>query len=421
MRRELLLVFRSVSTWIVLAIGALVCGHGALVAIDVFSSASRSAHAGTFMMREMDPLAGIVRPSLGALELATSLLVPILAVRAVAVEKERGTFRASCLAAGSHARVIARKLGATSLATILFVLVAALDLVLYVALGGSLDLVESLTAVTGHLLQALFVCALSIAAASLTRTNAQAITVALLASIASWAIESASSLAALAWIGGASTFSIGAHLASFDRGIFALADVAWFAIGIVTFAAVACMRSPWLIVPGLVLMSLSSGLAVRRDWSEQKRSSYPPSIEAGLRTLGPIHMRVWLDRDDARRAQLEDDMLMKLRLARPDADISMPYDARTAPAEAARDEHYGEIEITVAKTMTTHSTSRKELTTLIFEAANAPMPPWDNVLYEGRPAVIEGARRTAFGAFAYVVFPGALAIVALLVRPRRRS
>jgi hypothetical protein len=130
---------------------------------------------------------------------------------------------------------------------------------------------------------------------------------------------------------------------------------------------------------------------------------------------------VWLDRDDARRRQLESDTLSKLRIARPDVEIRTPLDDRAAPAEGEREEGYGRIVIDLAGTRReTFSTSRKEILTLIFEAAGRTLPDWSQPEYRGHPLVVEGAKRSFVVAFAYFVIPGLLLLAGFLVTHSRR-
>src|SRR5687767_12702902 len=98
-RRELALVFRARATWLVMGASALLVGHGFVLALDLYSASSRSALGHVLMKREMDPLAGIVRPTLGGLHLAIALLLPVIAARGLAIEKERRSYGALCLRA----------------------------------------------------------------------------------------------------------------------------------------------------------------------------------------------------------------------------------------------------------------------------------------------------------------------------------
>src|SRR6185295_9379468 len=96
--RELSLALRARVTWLVAAVSALLVGHGFVLAVDIFSASSRSAAVSALQAREMDPLAGVVRPTLGGVDLATVLLGPLVAARTLSMEKERRTFGPLCLA-----------------------------------------------------------------------------------------------------------------------------------------------------------------------------------------------------------------------------------------------------------------------------------------------------------------------------------
>jgi hypothetical protein len=434
MRRELVLALRAPATWVVLALVALLCGHSTMVAADVFSAASRSADAGALMWRQMDPLLGVVRPALGGLELATVVLLPVMCVRSLATEMERGSFRALSLVVASPSKVVLQKLAVSSLLALLGPALAVLALAGWALAGGSLDVVETATSVGAHALHALLVCAMAVAAAAWMRTHAQAITLALVASLASWAIDASTELAALAWLARAERFSISSHLASADRGVFVLGDLVWLVCACAGAALLACVGARFdrsrkrrmAMAAGVLVLTLvgllgSGAIGLRRDWTEQRRASLPPAVEAGVRALRHIRITVYLDRDDSRRYDLEHDVLAKLRIARPDLEVSTPYDQRIAPAEAARDGDYGTIVVEVdGSRRVTRSTSRKEIVTLLFESRAVPLPSWEVPPYAGRPSIVEGAGRTILASFLYGLLPGALVIASILVRRRRR-
>ena len=89
MRRELAIALRARVTWLAAAAAALIVGHGLVLATDLYSAASRSALDNLLMRRELDPLAGIVRPTLGGAQLATTILAPVLAARLLEGVAER--------------------------------------------------------------------------------------------------------------------------------------------------------------------------------------------------------------------------------------------------------------------------------------------------------------------------------------------
>jgi hypothetical protein len=432
--RELAIALRGRITWLVAALSALLVGHGFVLALDLYSASSRSALSSALQSREMDPLAGIVRPTLGGLDLAISLLVPLLAARVLSVEKERRTFGALCLLEGSSDRVVLKKLGAASAVTGLLFLPTVALLVGFRLAGAHADAIETALALAGEGLHALLVATVTVAAAAWTRTLAQAATIGLLVSLLSWAIEAAEGFAALAWLGGASAWSVERQLEPFQRGVVSLGSLAWLSTATAAAVALAVLGARFDVAPTrraaiavltvvLAAMFLHAASSSRRayDWSEQRRASLPPAAVDALRRIAqPIALDVYLDRDDSRRRQLETDVMAKLYLARPDLVVRTPLDDRAVVAEGAHDAEYGNIVIHVGSgSRQTRSTSRRELVTLIFEAAGQSLPDWSTPPYPGFPFVAEGARRTVLVLFAYLVLPlGLLTAGAVLTRRR---
>jgi hypothetical protein len=433
-RRELAIALRARATWLVAAIAALLVGHGFVLAVDLFSSASRSALVSALQAKEMDPLLGVIRPTLGGVELAVALLAPLIATRVVAAEKERGGFGALCLQVGSPTTVLVRKSIAAMCAASFLLLPAIACLLLYRAVGGHVDLIETSVALVGGVLHLGVVVAASIAAAAWTSTFAQAATIAILVSLTSWMIDAGEGFAALAWLGRAESWSIERQIAPFHRGVVAIGPGLFLVIAIATGIGLALIggRIDWphrrrvaaavpVAIVAIIALSLSSRLRRAFDWTEERRASLPPAVVASLRAIpARITLDVRLDRDDSRRRQLESDVLAKLRLARPDVDVAFPLDDRDAVVTSAHDDRYGVITIRVGDAQReTRSTSRKELTTLILEAARRASPDWTMPPYPGFPAVVEGAPRRVLAIAAYGLFPAAFLAVGILLSRRR--
>jgi len=433
-RRELAIALRAPVTWLVAAVAALLVGHGFVLACDLFSASSRSALASTLQSREMDPLPGIVRPTLGGVGLAAALLGPLVAARPLSMEKERGTYGALCLAEGSVLRVMANKATAAVLAAGLLLIPSMVLLFAYRAVGGHLDLLETSVALGGEVLRLLVVVAAALAGAAWTRTLAQAATVGIAASLTSWAIDAAEGFAALAWLGGASTWSIERQLVPFGRGLMPVGPslwlltaagtgfgLAWAGGSFVQRAEKKIRASLGVLVAGALVMTSAGPVRRAYDWTEGGRASLPPAVVEGLRSIpGRIELDVYLDREDSRRRQAEADTFQKLVLARPDVTIHMPLDRQERPAEAERGEGYGRIVVRASGGVReTRSTSRRELTTLIFEAAGRSLPDWSQPSYRGFPVVIEGARRGFLVALAYGAIPLAFLLIGLRLSQRR--
>jgi hypothetical protein len=253
-------------------------------------------------------------------------------------------------------------------------------------------------------------------------------------SLTSWAIDAAEGFAALAWLGGASAWSIERRLEPFQRGVVSVASIAWLVTataGAVTLALIGARFDiprgrRVTVAAGTLLTCAVMLLAVGRshrafDWSEQRRASLPLTAVDALRALAqPITITVYLDRDDSRRRQLEVDVLSKLLLARPDIDVRTPLDDAAAVAESSHERDYGRIVIQVgAATRETRSTSRREITTLVFEAAEQSPPEWSSPPYPGYPHVSEGGHRNALALFAYLGVPLTLLGTGYLLTRRR--
>lgn len=435
--RELAIALRARVTWFVASLGALLVGHGFVLAVDLFSAGSRSVAGNVLMAREFDPLAGIVRPTLGGLYLSASLLAPLVAARPLAVEKERGSFGALLLLTGAPARVVLTKFIASLSALAPLYAGPLFALALWSSLGGHLGLCETLTALLGHALYLTVVAALATAAAAWTGTVAQASALTLAAVLASWAIDAAEGFAALAWLGRVADWSLTTHLAPFERGTLALGSAAWMgslALGALGLALVGARfdlaRIRRVILALAVTLATGCALAAAArvglawDLTELRRASLPPAAVRGLRELGgPLSIELWLDRDDSRRRQVESDVLAKLRLARPDLTLLTPLDGRDAPLEGAHEEGYGRLVVRVgARSVETYSTSRREVVTRIFEAAGRAPPDWSQPNYPGYPRVVQGRERRMMSGVAYVGLPLALLGIGLVAtRSRRRS
>ena len=434
MRRELAIALRAPVTWVVAALSALLVGHGFILSVDLYSASSRSAFASALQAREMDPLAGVVRPTLGGLDLAISLFVPLVAARILSADKERRTFGALCLLEGSSDRVVVEKLCAGVAASALSFIAPVVAFVVFHAVGAHIDAIETSSALAGEGLHLVLIAAVSLAAASWTRTLAQAATLGIMISLSSWAIDAAEDFAALAWLGGASSWSIERQLAPFQRGILSVGSLVWLiaATAAATVLALTGARfdgsrirrsaigGATIVVTGLILVAAANSHRAY-DWTEQRRASLPPAAVRGLRAIrAPLSMDVFLDRDDSRRRQLESDVIGKLYLARPDLTVRMPLDARESVTEVQREPDYGRILIHVGpSTKETRSTSRREIVGLIFDAAGKPLPDWTLPSYEGFPFVTEGARRMVLVLLAYVVVPVAFLTTAVVLTRRR--
>jgi hypothetical protein len=436
MQRELAIALRARVTWVVAALSALLVGHGFVLSVDLFSASSRSALASTLQSREMDPLAGIVRPTLGGLGLALALLGPVVAARPLSLEKERLTYGALCLAEGSSTRVIATKGVGALLACGLMLVAPVVLLIAYRLAGGHLDFLETMVAFTAECLRVFVIVGAALAAAAWTRNLAQAATFGIALSLTSWAIDAAEGFAALAWLGGGSVWSIEHQLLPFGKGIVPIGACLWLSIAALTSFLMACIggslaRSSFakmvlgvaVLIGGALLMAGAARIRRAHDWTEERRASFPSAVVERLREIrDPIEIDVYLDRDDSRRRHVESDVLEKLALARSDIVIRTPLDEAADVREAGHDDAYGRIVVRAGEGVReTRSTGRREIATLTFEAAGVALPEWAQPPYPGFPTVIDGARRGLLLALAYGGIPSVLLAIGFGLGRRRTA
>lgn len=437
LRRELAVAFGSPALWLTAAIAGLIVGHSFVLALDLYTAASRSVVEGALMAREFDPLLGVARPTFGGAEFCLTLLGPPVAARVLAVEKERRTLHARLLAVASPLRLLLAKTVAAACALALLNLPVLFTMVLWTCSGGHLGMAELVVLLAGGLFHALLLASLATAAAAWSRGVAAATTLALALSLTAWVLDAGGEFAALAWLGPLSRLSWTPRLAPFESALVLPSSVAWLLCA--TAGAVALgylgLRDDWspmrralmalVLLVGIGLgLRASDELAGGWDLSDAQRATFPAGVRDALRGLpGPIELDIHLDRDDSRRPPLERDVLRRLQLARVDVAIRFPLDEVADPSTAVHGREYGEIEIRVgAATVTTFSTSRKEIVERIFEAAGQKLVAWEYSSYPGYPRVIEGAERRTLALLAYLVLPlGCAAAGVLMLRRSRRS
>ena len=142
-----------------------------------------------------------------------------------------------------------------------------------------------------------------------------------------------------------------------------------------------------------------------------------PRSAAEVRALGhirePLTMTVWLSSEDPRMADLENNVLVRLRRAMR-VHVNYPLEGRTALFE--NDERYGTIEYILGKRHAVNrSTTEAIVLETIFGMAGAQAPATEESSYPGYPL---RAEPRGAGWIFYVVWPAATLLLAVL-RNRR--
>jgi hypothetical protein len=412
-------------------IGPLV-GHAFATAVTAYAEVSGAGGGPAALAQGLLPLDGIVVPTLGAYDIAATFLLPFVAIRLVAEERESGAGKLLAQTpAGLSARLAAK--GLVLLAGWLVAgLPALLALLLWRSYGGHLAWPETTNVGLGHLLHALLAAGVAFAAAAVCRGSASAAIVTLGFTVGTWALDFVSAvqgglLARLA------PFTPEAALRSFEHGELRLAIVAVLGLAsLAGFAFAALWLDPFLPLPARVALSAAllavtlagAGLAGswRSGWdlAQDRRNSFPRADEAALRRIAaPVEVTVHLSAEDPKLADLERNVLAKLRRVLPHFAVTYAAESRSGLFERSAS-HYGEVWYAVgSRKAQLRSTTEPIVLEKIYELAGiappkgAPDPP-----YPGYP--LAAAPRGAAPLF-YLAWPLAAGLAYALSRGRWSS
>src|SRR5262249_4018496 len=143
-------------------------------AMSLYGESSAAAIDSPVLASGLSPLDGILVPTLGAFYVTVTLLFPFVAIRALGREKETGTLRLLVQLPSRVPTLISAKMVAVAAAWLIALVPAASALVLWRALGGHLNAVETLNLLLGHLLYGLLIGAVALFAAAIAESAATA-------------------------------------------------------------------------------------------------------------------------------------------------------------------------------------------------------------------------------------------------------
>src|SRR5439155_4956909 len=88
--KELREITASRSYWLLLLVVGALVGHAFITSVDLFAEASGIGGGPSALSQGLSPLEGIVVPTLGAYDIAATLLFPFVVIRLFATEKQTG-------------------------------------------------------------------------------------------------------------------------------------------------------------------------------------------------------------------------------------------------------------------------------------------------------------------------------------------
>lgn len=411
-------------------------GQAFITAVNTYAEMSGGSAGGPAALAQgLSPLDGLVVPALGAYALVATFLLPFVAIRLVATERESGAAKLlaqSVPAPAGLALRLAAKAGVLLLGWLVAMVPGLLALLLWHLYGGHLDFAETANVVLGHLLQALLTIAVAVAAAAVCKSSASAAIVTLGFTVGTWALAFVAEgreglLARLA------PFTPEAALRTFEHGELRLAVVAVVLLAsLAGFVFAGAWIDPFRSAPsravrsGVLLLLALGGAALASSWrqgwdlSEDRRGSFPRADEAVLRSLRqPVRVTVHLAPEDPKRTDLETNVLAKLRRVLPDFEVISAARSRSGLFEAAQS-HYGEIWYTVgSRRALLRSTTEPIVLAKLYELAGIPAPAAaPGPAYPGYP--LAAAPRGAAPLF-YIAWPLCVGLAFAASRGRWRS
>jgi ABC-2 type transport system permease protein len=385
--------------WLLLLVVGLLVGHAFLTAVDTYAELSGAAGGTPVLAQGLNPLDGIVRPTFGAYTLAVTLLLPFVAIRLIATERQSGASRLLLQAPVSRTQIVLSKLIVLKLAWIVAMVPGFVALAQWRLAGGHLYLPEVLSVVAGHIAVAVITIGIALAAGAIASGAASAAILALTFTLGMWAIEFSATVQG-GWIAELARYTPSALLRTFENGQIRLASImiaalvallgAWIAEILLEVGAPWWRRLIRPIAATIIILCLCSIFSMTVRWSadvsEDRRTSFSEANERALRAIDkPVTLDVNLGPEDPRRVDLEREILAKLeRVMR----VHVSYVGASSTGLTSRSEHYGEMVYTLnGRSDTTRSVIEPIVLELIYKLAGvtAPSGAPEEAPYPGYP------------------------------------
>jgi hypothetical protein len=415
--------------WVMLVLMGPLIGFAFINAVRTYAEASGLNGTAAGVGEAFSPLVGIWAPTFSACELAAAFLLPFVAIRLVAGDRQSGALKLELQHAMPAAWRVAAKAVVLFAGWIIALAPAAIAVALWRGYGGSLYGPELATVAGGHLMNAGLTIGLAAATASMTEHPATAAILTLSVTVGTWILNFIAAVQGGVWERVA-RYTPTAMVAEFQHGLIRL-DVVVAALALIVFGlglAAVWMRlgvpvrrrieeSLALAAVGIAVIAAGTLATTSWDTSESRRNSFSRADEAALaRIAGPITIEVHLAPEDPRRVDLEHRALSKLRRVRPDLQVRY-VSATSIGLFEQTSAGYGEIwyDVQGHKAVSRSTTAEALLETLYSLAGVAP-PGDDDATFRGHPLMARPAgAATAF----YVLWPALVVGAAVVARGAR--
>ena len=400
--RELL---SSRAWWVMLVLIGPLVGVSFISAVRTYAELSGYGGTAEGVGEAFSPLVGIWAPTFSACELAAAFLLPFVAIRVVAGDRQSGALKLEL----QQPMPVFSRIAAKAIVLLAGWVIASAPTLAAIALwrsyGGSLYPPELAAVATGHVLNAAITIALAAAAASLTDHPSTAAIVTLSVTVGTWILNFIAAVHGGAWERAAG-YTPTAMVAEFQHGLvrldvllaaallvaggLALAAI-WMRLGI----AVRRRAYESIALGGATAAAVFACTFVNANWdlSENRMNSFPePDEEALTHVHGPLRIEAHLAAEDPRRVDLERHALSKLRRIMPRVQVQYVAATTTGLFEQTS-QHYGEIwfELDGRRTMSRGTTAESVLET-IYSLAGITPPVESDRIFRGHPLAVPPRR-----------------------------
>ena len=430
LRKEWQELVTSRSFWIFLILMGPLVGVSFISAVRTYAEASGLGGSAAGVGEAFSPLVGVWAPTFSACEIAAAFLLPFVAIRVVAGDKQSGALKLEAQHPMAAIVRILAKAGVLLVGWFIALLAPVAGVLLWKAYGGSTYTPELLTVALGHLINAALIIALASAAASIVDHPSTAAIVTLAVTVGTWILTFVAAVYGGFWEG-AVAYTPTAVVSQFQHGLVRL-DVVLIAIVLITTGlllaaiwiriGVAQRRRTYeslaLTAVALVVILASTLVSASWDTSENRMNSFSRADEQALRQIhSPLEIEVHLAPEDPRRVDFERRVLSKLRRAGP--KLQERYVSATSIGLFEQSNpHYGEIwyRLNGREAMSRATTPEAALETIYSLAGITP--PVENAedIYRGHPLTMppKGA-----AVLFYVLWPALVATTAFLLQRRK--
>lgn len=409
----------SRSWWLMLAaIGPLV-GVSFIGAVRTYAEISGLGGAAAGVGEALSPLVGVWAPTFSACELAAVFLLPFVAIRLVAGDRQTGALKLELQHRMPAFARVAAKASILLMGWLVASMAPLVAILLWKSYGGTTYAPELATSAVGHLLNAGLTIALAAAAASITEHPSTAAIVTLTVTVGTWIVNFIAAVQGGVWERIA-RYTPTAIVAEFQHGLLrldlvliSLALIAgglglaavWMRLGVSVHRRL--LESIVVTVAATVAITGFATAHASWDTSENRMNSFPEADEQALRTIqAPLRIEAHLAPEDPRRADLEHRALSKLRRVMPRVKVDYVSATSTGLFEQTR-EHYGEIWYNLGgkKEMSRITTAEGMLESIYSLSGMAPPAGNNEPVFRGHPlaAPPKGAAIVFYGVWPAVV------------------